>query len=164
MKTRVSSAKVNPKKMVIMAEKNCELPDCNPPEADIVRLLEQSHTIAVVGLSPKEQRDSNRVARYLIEQGYDVIPVNPGQENLLGRRCYRRVSEVPVKIDIVDCFISPSRIPQVVEEAVEVGAGTLWMQLGVVHNEAAARAREAGLQVVMNKCIMVEHKRLKAAS
>ena len=99
-----------------------------------------------------------------MEQGYDVIPVNPGQESLLGKRCYRRVSEVPVKIDIVDCFISPSRIPQVVEEAVAVGAGALWMQLGVVHNESAARAREAGLQVVMNKCIMVEHKRLKAAS
>jgi hypothetical protein len=150
--------------MVIMAERNCELPDCNPPEADIARLLEQSRTITVVGLSPKEQRDSNRVARYLIEQEYDVVPVNPGQETLLGRRCYKRVSEVPVKIDIVDCFISPSRIPKVVEEAIAVGASALWMQLGVVHNEAAARAREAGLQVVMNKCIMVEHKRLKAAS
>jgi len=155
--------KVN-RKMVIMAERNCELPDCNPPESDIARLLEQSHTITVVGLSPKEQRDSNRVARYLMEQEYDVIPVNPGQETLLGKRCYKRVSDVPVHIDIVDCFISPSRIPEVVEEAIAVGAAALWMQIGVVHNEAAARAREAGLQVVMNKCIMVEHKRLKAAS
>jgi len=152
------------RKTVIMADTNCELPDCNPPDVDITGLLEQSSTIAVVGLSPKEQRDSNRVARYLIAQGYDVIPVNPGHEQLLGRPCYRRVSEIPVKIDIVDCFISPSRIPQVAEEAVAADAKALWMQIGVVHNEAAARAREAGLQVVMNKCIMVEHKRLKAAS
>jgi uncharacterized protein len=158
-----SPANVN-RKMVIMAERNCELPDCNPPESEIVRLLEQSHTITVVGLSPKEHRDSNRVARYLINQGYDIIPVNPGQEKLLGRPCYKRVSDVPGKIDIVDCFISPSRIPQVVEEAIAVGAAAVWMQIGVVHNEAASRAREAGLQVVMNKCIMVEHKRLKAAS
>ncbi len=147
-----------------MCAMNCELPDCNPPESAIVRLLEKSRTIAVVGLSPKEKRDSNRVARYLIEQGYDVVPVNPGQESILDRRCYRRVSEIPVKIDIVDCFISPSRIPPVAEEAVGVGAKALWMQMGVVHNGAAERAREAGLEVVMNKCIMVEHKKLKAAS
>ena len=143
---------------------DCELPEYNPLADEISELLCGCRTIAVVGCSPKEHRDSHRVARYLIEQGYDVIPVNPGQEQLLGRRCYRRVSEIPVKVDIVNCFVSPSRIPPVAEEAVAAGAKALWMQVGVVHNEAAAQAREAGMQVVMNKCIMVEDKKLRAAS
>lgn len=147
-----------------MKDTNHEPPGCNPSDAVIVELLENSRTIAVVGLSPKEHRDSNRVARYLIEAGYDVIPVNPGHETLLGRTCYKRVSDIPLKVDIVNCFLAPARMPPVAEEAVDSGARALWMQIGVIHDEAAARAREAGIHVVMDKCIMVEYRKLRPAS
>lgn len=143
-----------------MGYETFEMPKYNPPA--IAGLLRKSRSIAVVGLSPKEERDSNRVARYLIEQGYQVIPVNPGHESLLGRTCYKRLSDIPGRIDIVNFFIAPFRVPQVAEEAIAVGAGALWMQIGVVHNEAAAKAGVAGVPVVMNRCIMVEHKKLLA--
>ena len=142
---------------------SCELPDDNPPSREIEEILAQCRTIAVVGLSPKESRDSNRVARYLIQQGYEVIPVNPGQKEILGKTCYRSLLDIPVAVDMVDLFVSPARVPPVVDQAIDKGVRVIWMQLGVVHNASAQKAREAGIQVVMNSCIMQEHKRLATA-
>ena len=142
---------------------SCELPDDNPPSREIEEILAQCRTIAVVGLSPKESRDSNRVARYLIQHGYEVIPVNPGQKEILGKTCYRSLLDIPVAVDMVDLFVSPARVPPVVDQAIDKGVRVIWMQLGVVHNASAQKAREAGIQVVMNSCIMQEHKRLATA-
>ena len=128
-------------------------------EADIKNILEESKTIAVVGLSPRQERDSHWVAKYLQNQGYRIIPVNPNAEEVLGERSYPDLASVPEPIDIVDVFRRSEAVPGIVEEAIKVGAKTVWMQQGVIHEEAAARAREAGLQVVMDRCMMVEHRR-----
>jgi predicted CoA-binding protein len=128
--------------------------------ADIIKnILEESKTVAVVGLSPREERDSHRVAKYLQRQGYRIIPVNPNAEEVLGERSYPDLSSVPEPIDIVDVFRRSEVVPDIVEEAIKVGVKTVWMQMGVIHEEAAARAREAGLQVVMDRCMMIEHRR-----
>ena len=128
-------------------------------EAEIKRILEKSKTIAVVGLSPREERDSHRVAKYLQSQGYRVIPVNPNADEILGERSYPDLTSVPDPIDVVDVFRRSEAVPEIVEEAIQVGARTVWMQEGVIHEEAAGRAREAGLQVVMDRCMMIEHRR-----
>ena len=128
-------------------------------EADIKNIFEESKTVAVVGLSPREERDSHRVAKYLQSQGYRIIPVNPNAEEVLGERSYPDLASVPEPIDIVDVFRRSEAVPGIVEEAIKVGARTVWMQQGVIHEQAAARAREAGLQVVMDRCTMVEHRR-----
>jgi predicted CoA-binding protein len=121
------------------------------------KILQNSKRIAVVGLSPKTSRDSNKVARYLLEQGYDVIPVNPGQKEILERTCYKTLEDIPFAIDMADLFINPTRGPPVVAQCIRMGVKTIWMQLGVVHNDAASKARAAGIEVVMNRCIMREH-------
>ena len=139
---------------------SCEMPDGNPPSKEIETILTQYRKIAVVGLSPKESRDSNKVARYLMEQGYDVIPINPGQRKILGQTCYRSLKDIPFRVEIVDLFLNPTRVPPVVDQAIDMGVDAIWMQLGVVHNDAARKAQEAGIRVVMNKCIMQEHKRV----
>jgi predicted CoA-binding protein len=128
-------------------------------EADIKSILEESKTVAVVGLSPRKERDSHRVARYLQSQGYRIIPVNPNADEILGERSYPDLASVPEPIDVVDVFRRSEAVPEIVEEAIKVGARTVWMQMGVIHEEAAARAREAGLQVVMDRCMMIEHRR-----
>jgi predicted CoA-binding protein len=128
-------------------------------EADIKNILEESKTVAVVGLSPREERDSHRVAKYLQSQGYRIIPVNPNADEILGERSYPDLASIPEPIDVVDVFRRSEAVPEIVEEAIKVGAKTVWMQIGVIHEEAAARAREAGLQVVMDRCMMVEHRR-----
>ena len=128
-------------------------------EADIRSILEEGKIVAVVGLSPRPERDSHRVAKYLQGQGYRIIPVNPNAEEVLGERSYPNLASVPEPIDIVDVFRRSEAVPGIVEEAIKVGARTVWMQQGVIHEEAAARAREAGLQVVMDRCMMVEHRR-----
>jgi len=143
-----------------MQKISCQLPDGNPPSREIKEILARCRTIAVVGLSPKEARDSNRVARYLMQEGYEVVPVNPGQSEILGNACYRSVADIPFQVDMVDLFLNPTRIPPVVDQAIDKGVRAIWMQLGVVHNAAAQKARETGIQVVMNKCIMQEHKKL----
>lgn len=143
-----------------MTVTQCELPDCNPPSREVIDLLAGCRKIAVVGISPKQTRDSNRVARYLIEKGYDIIPVNPGQKEILGRPCFRTLSDIPFKVDMADLFLNPSRVPAVVDQAIEMGVRCIWMQLGVVNNEAAVKARAAGITVVMNMCIMKEHMKL----
>jgi hypothetical protein len=140
-----------------MTTLQCELPDTNPSSTEILDILKRFRKIAVVGISPKASRDSNRVAKYLIGQGYEVVPVNPGQREILGRRCYRSLRDIPFPVDIANLFLNPKRVGEVVEQAVELGIPVIWMQLGVVDNPSAARAREAGLQVVMDRCIMREH-------
>jgi hypothetical protein len=132
----------------------------NPSDEEIRALLERSRTIAVVGLSPRPERDSNRIARYLIEQGYRVLGVRPGYEEILGRPCYPKLADVPEKIDLVNVFRRPVFVPGHAAEAVSARAGALWLQLGVIHQQAALVAKQAGMTVVMDRCIMVEHDRL----
>ncbi len=147
-----------------MNEIRCELPDHTPPPEEIVHILQTCHRIAMVGLSPKQERDSHKVAKYLLEQGYEVIPVNPGQKEILGRKCYKTLKDVPFKVDLANLFLNPERVSPVVDQAIEVGVKVVWMQLGVVHNEAARKAREAGIKVVMNRCIKQEHQKLRCSS
>jgi predicted CoA-binding protein len=132
----------------------------DPPEK-IKEMLRECRKISVVGLSPKESRDSNKVARYLMEQGYEIIPVNPGQKEILGKTCYRSLKDIPFQVDMADLFLNPTRVPPVIDQAIEIGVNTVWMQLGVIHDEAALKAKESGIQVVMDRCIMVEHEKLE---
>jgi hypothetical protein len=139
------------------------MPEHNATPDEIRALLEGSRVIAVVGLSDKPDRDSHRVAAYLQWQGYRIIPVNPVVTEVLGEKAYASLQEVPERIDIVDVFRRPEAVPEIVEAAIAVGAKAVWMQEGIVHNEAAAKARAAGLQVVMNKCLLKEHWRMASA-
>lgn len=132
-------------------------PHVNPPPHEIAAILREIGTIAVVGLSPKENRDSNRVARYLMEQGYTVVPVNPGQSRILGQTCFRTLGDIPFQVDVADLFLNPARVPSAVDQAIEIGVRVIWMQMGVIHEEAARKAAGAGIQVVMDRCIKVEH-------
>jgi len=128
-------------------------------------LLRRARTIAVVGLSADPTRASFRVAAYLQRQGYRIIPVNPVlTEPVLGETPYARLSDVPVPIDIVDVFRRPDQVPPIADEAVAVRAGALWLQLGIRNDAAAAIARAAGLTVVMDRCLMVDHQALLGAS
>ncbi|MBA1145738.1 CoA-binding protein [Ectothiorhodospiraceae bacterium WFHF3C12] len=124
------------------------------------RILRENHSIAVVGLSSKWHRPSNFAAKYLIDHGYEVIPVNPGETEVLGQRCYADLLEVPARVDVVDIFRRPEEVPALVDQAIEIGARVVWMQIGVVHEEAAAKARAAGLDVVMDRCMKIEYARL----
>jgi len=128
----------------------------------IEKILRESKTIAVVGLSPNPDRSSYVVASYLQAQGYRIIPVNPTVEEVLGERSYPDLASVPEEVDVVDIFRRPEHVPAIVEAAIAKGAKAIWMQEGIVHEEAAAKAREAGLLVVMDRCMFKEHQRLKA--
>ena len=125
----------------------------------IQSLLASARTIAVIGCSADPERDSHRVAAYLQRAGYRVIPVNPGFDELLGERCYRDLAAIPgeVEIDIVDVFRRSEHVPPVADQAIARGARALWLQLGITHPEAEQRAAKAGLQVVSNRCLKVEH-------
>ena len=125
----------------------------------IAEALAKGVRIAIVGLSPKPHRDSHRVGRYLVDHGYDIVPVRPKADKVLGRKAYLDLKSVKGRIDVVDVFLNPDNIGPVVDQAIEVGAKVLWLQLGVVNGEAAERARHAGLHVVMDRCIKVEHAR-----
>ena len=120
-------------------------------------ILENSRTIAVVGASSNPKRDSNRIFKYLLGAGYTVIPVNPGETEVLGQKAYPDLKSVPVKVDTVDIFRKPEAVPDIVEQAIAIGARAVWMQLGIRHAAAARKAREAGLAVVQDRCIYVEH-------
>jgi predicted CoA-binding protein len=139
---------------------SCEMPDHNPPDENMRKLLETSRTIAVVGLSDNPERDSFRVAKYLIDQGYDVIPVNPAKSEILGRKSYPNLAEIPKPVDIVDVFRKIDAVPGVVDDAIAINARAVWLQLGLAHHESAEKARKEGLNVVQGKCIKVEHRRL----
>jgi hypothetical protein len=128
-----------------------------PKHIDYKPMLCAAGSIAVVGLSPKESRPSNMVARYLIEAGYRVYPVNPGQSSILGLTCYGNLRDIPDPIDIVDIFRKSEYIYPVVEDAVAIRAKVVWMQQGIVNLEAADLAESNGLTVVMDRCIKVEH-------
>lgn len=131
---------------------------------DFRPLLENSKTIAVIGLSPKEIRPSNLVARYLIEVGYTIYPVNPGQSSILGLKCYGSVKDINADIDIVNIFRRSEEVYPIVEAAVEIGAKAVWMQQGIIHEEAARLAENNGLTVVMDRCIKIDHMNLFPAS
>jgi len=124
------------------------------------RILKENHTIAMVGLSANWYRPSYFAAKYLQDHGFRVIPVTPNYDEILGEKCYARVVDIPESIDVVDCFRKPEEIPAIADEAIEIGAKVLWMQLGIVNEEAAEKARAAGLEVVMNRCMKIEYARL----
>lgn len=123
----------------------------------IRRILEETKTIAVVGLSPKPSRPSHRVALYLQQAGYRIIPVNPGQDEILGQPCYQDLLSIPDKVDLVDIFRRPEDVLPIVEQAIKIGAHTIWMQQGIVNQEAATLAGEAGLTVIMDRCLKIDH-------
>lgn len=129
--------------------------------ADIRAILRDCRTVAVVGLSPRPERDSHRVARYMQAQGWRIVPVNPnaGGQTILGEPVYPSLTEAArhTRIELVDCFRNSTDIPPIVDEAIAIGAQAIWLQLGVVHEGAAARARAAGLRVVQNRCLMIDH-------
>jgi predicted CoA-binding protein len=127
---------------------------------EIAELLRSSRTIAVVGLSSKRWRPSYGVSEYMQRQGYRIIPVNPNETEVLGEKAYPNLDAVPDAIDIVDIFRRPEFVPEIVEAAIRRGARAVWMQEGVVHEEAARRASEAGLIVVMDRCLLKEHRKL----
>ncbi|MDE2615302.1 MAG: CoA-binding protein [Burkholderiales bacterium] len=129
-------------------------------DAGLRRLLQDTRTIAVIGMSANPERASNEVAQYLRRAGYTIIPVNPACAEILGEKCYPSLREVPVPIDLVDVFRKPDDVMPVVEDAIAVGAKAVWLQLGVIATEAAARAEAAGLAVVMDHCTKIEHRRL----
>jgi len=128
--------------------------------AGLRRILTENRTIAVVGLSANWNRPSHFAAKYMLEHGYRVIPVNPRYAEVLGRKCYPRLEDIPEPVGIVDCFRRSGAVPEIVEAAATIGARVLWMQLGVVHAEAARRAEALGLEVVMDRCVKIEHARL----
>jgi uncharacterized protein len=127
---------------------------------ELRNLMQNVRTIAVVGLSPKPHRDSFRVAQYMQQQGYRIVPVNPNARAVLGEKAYRTLTEVPEPIDLVDVFRRPDAVDEVARDAVQAGAKAIWLQIGIVNEYAATLADGAGLDVVMDRCLMVDHGRL----
>ena len=140
------------------------LGDFENPDDDAIRgLLERARRIVVVGLSPKAHRDSHRVARYMLERGYQVVPVYPREETILGQPVFRRVQDVPGPFDLVDVFRRRDHLPAVFEDALAARAPALWFQLDCIDYENARRAQAQGVTVVMDRCLMVDHARLLGA-
>jgi predicted CoA-binding protein len=129
-------------------------------DAGLRRILENHKVIAMVGLSQKEDRPSNIVARYLMARGYTVIPVNPGQDEILGQRCYASLKDIPVKVDMVDVFRKSADVPPFADDAIAMGAKSLWLQIGIINEAVAEKAAAAGLDVVMDRCPKIEYARL----
>lgn len=147
-----------------MSDQACEFPRQNATTEEVRRILASARTVAVVGLSDKPERDSHRVAAYLQQAGYRIIPVNPNLSSVLGEKAYPNLRAIPEPVDVVDIFRKPEAVPEIVEDAIAIGARVVWMQDGIVHNAAADRARQAGLTVVMNKCMMREHRAWRAGA
>jgi predicted CoA-binding protein len=124
------------------------------------RILRENHVIAMVGLSANWYRPSYFAAKYMLDHGYRVIPVNPAYQEVLGQKCYPALRAIPEKIDIVDCFRKSEAIMPLAADAIAIGAKVLWMQIGVINAAAAEKARQAGLEVVMDRCVKIEHARL----
>ncbi|MEK7748489.1 MAG: CoA-binding protein [Bacteroidota bacterium] len=129
-------------------------------DATLTRILKETKTIAVVGASAKPWRDSNSISEFLLHRGYSVIPVNPNYKEVLGKKCYPTLQSVPGRIDLVDVFRNPEGVEEIVESAVEIKAKAIWLQLGVVHPRAVQKAEQAGLTVVIDRCIAVDYRRL----
>ena len=127
--------------------------------ADRLRILQTYKRVAMVGLSSNAFRPSHFAAIYLIAEGYDVVPVNPREREILGRKSYASLRDVPGTVEVVDIFREPAAVPALVDDAIAIGAKVIWMQLGVIHEAAAERARAAGLEVVMDRCMKIEHAR-----
>ena len=139
----------------------CEFPTVNSRSEEIIGIFNNTKTIAIAGLSPDPSKASNMVATYLQSVGYKIVPVYPKEDMILGEKVYRTISEIPFKIDMVDIFRKPDAIAQIVDEAIKRGdVDTVRMQLGLVNNEAAQKAKDAGLKVVQNKCTKIEHRNL----
>ena len=140
---------------------DCEFPTVNSKSEEIIEIFKNTKTIAIAGLSPDASKASNMVAVYLQSAGFKIIPVYPKEDTILGEKVYRNISEIPFKIDMVDIFRKPDAIAEIIDEAIARGdVDTVWTQLGLVNNEAAALAKEAGLKVVQNKCTKIEHRNL----
>jgi predicted CoA-binding protein len=127
---------------------------------DLRRILTDYKRVAIVGLSADWSRPSNFAGKYLLEHSFDVVPVNPKYDQILGQKCYPALTEISPQVDIVDLFQRVERIPAFVDQAIEIGAKVVWMQLGIIHEEAAQKARDAGLEVVMDRCMKIEYARL----
>lgn len=142
------------------------VPDGSKPSLDpVLDILKDSKTIAVVGISSKKFRPSNGVARYLKSVGYQIFAINPNEKEVLGLPCYAQLEDVPQRVDVVDIFRRSNDVPPLVDSAIRTGAKVIWMQEGIVHREAAEKAQRAGLVVVMDACILNEHrKRLRGLS
>jgi predicted CoA-binding protein len=125
-------------------------------------ILKEVKTIAVVGLSPRPDRESYGIAKYLRDHGYRIIPVNPTAEKILGEKSYPDLGAIPELVEVVQVFRKPEAVPAIVEDAISIGAKVVWMQVGIIHEAAAERARSAGLQVVMNSCMRATHRLLSA--
>ncbi len=140
----------------------CPMPTINTNDAnEIKKIFEEVKTIAIIGLSPNETKDSNMVGKYLQSVGYKIIPIYPKEEYILGEKVYRSLSEVPERVDMVDMFRKPSIADSLLDEVLKRDdVKVFWLQLGIVNNEACERAKEAGLKVVQNRCSKVEHQRL----
>ena len=129
-------------------------------DKEMKEILLSAKTVASVGLSSNQEKESYWIAAYLKEQGYRIIPVNPTATEILGEKAYPDLSSVPEKVDVVQVFRKPEDVPPVVEEAIKIGAKVVWMQEGISHEESAKKAREAGLQVIMDACMRATHRRL----
>ena len=140
----------------------CEFPTVNSNKDEIKAIFEETKTIAIVGLSPDKEKASYRVAQYLQNVGFKIVPIYPKEDEILGEKVYRSLSEIPFDIDIVDIFRKPDAIAKVVDEVLviknEKNIKTVWFQLGLSNNEAAKKALDNGLKVVQNKCTKIEHK------
>ena len=127
---------------------------------DLRRIMTDYKRVAMVGLSDDWSRPSNFAAKYLLDHGFEVIPVNPKYPEILGQKCYADLRDIPTPVDVVDLFQRAERVPLFVDQAIEMGAKVVWLQLGIVHEEAAQKARDAGLEVVQDRCMKIEYARL----
>jgi len=132
----------------------------NYSDSLIKEILATTKTIAVVGISARETQPSHYVAKYLMQNGYTVIPVNPVLQEVLGQRCYPSLFDIPLKVDMVDCFRATEHLEQLVKDAIQIKAHTVWMQLGLEHHEASQLAEAKGLKVIQDRCTKIEHQRL----
>ncbi len=139
----------------------CEFPTVNSNKDEIKSIFKTVKTIAVIGLSPNETKDSHKVAAYLQKQGYKIIPIYPKEETILGEKVYRSLLDVPIDIDMVDIFRKPSVMDTIVEQCIARGdVKVVWSQIGIVNNEAAQKAKDVNIKVVQNQCAMVDYKNL----
>lgn len=140
---------------------DCEFPSVNSNTDEIKEIFENTKTIAIIGCSPDTSKASNMVANYLKNAGFKIVPVYPKEDEILGEKVYRSLKDIPFKVDMVDIFRKPEVIGHVVDAAIERGdIDTVWTQLGLVNNEAAKKAQEAGMKVVQNKCTKIEHREI----
>jgi hypothetical protein len=132
----------------------------NPPDSEIFALLKRSKRIAVVGMSSNPERASHDVAKYLLSHGYEIIPVNPMESEILGRKSYASLNDIPGHIDIVDVFRRSDQTDAVIDESIKLKPEGIWLQLGVINDSGATRAKQAGLTVIQDRCIKIEHARM----